>query len=56
MGIASIAIVTLQPMNQGPMNQAIVVLHSPLELAEWIISAISMPQYCIIRIDGGVGE
>lgn len=43
-------------MNQAPMNRAIVVLHSPPELAEWIISTISMPQYGIFRIDGGMGE
>lgn len=55
-GIASIAIVTLQPMNQAPMNLAIVVLHSPPELAKWILSTILMPQYGTFRIDGGVGE
>lgn len=36
------------------MNRAIVVLHSPPELAEWIISTILMPQYGTFRIDGGV--
>lgn len=55
-GIASIAIVTLQPMNQASMNRATVVLHSSPELAKWILSAILMPQYGTFRIDGGVGE
>lgn len=55
-GIASIAIVTLQPMNQAPMNRAIVVLHSSPELAKWVLSVILMPQYGTFRIDGGVEE
>lgn len=55
-GIASMAIVTLQSMNQAPMNRAIVVLHSSPELAKWIVSVILMPQYATFRIDGGVGE
>lgn len=50
------AIVTLQSMNQAPMNRAIVVLHSSPELAKWIVSVILMPQYATFRIDGGVGE
>lgn len=55
-GIASIGIVTLQPMNQAPMNRAIVVLHSSPELAKWILSVLLMPRHGTFRIDGGVGE
>lgn len=55
-GIASIAIVTLQPMNQAPMNRAIVELHSPPEWTKWILLTILMPQYGTFRIDEGVGE